>query len=214
MNRFDGVIFDLDGTLIDSNTVWERIDKQVLAQYGVFPEERELHRAAAMTYEEVLQLFIGYGINITLDEMKKRFDTLAEIEYANNITLKSGVKDYLHALKSGNCPIALATASPKRLYEPVLRNNGIYDMFDAFVTTDEVGKSKDYPDIYIEAAKRLGADTDRCIVFEDTLKAITTAARAGIYTVAVYDSCSSADEAAIRQTADRYIVSFEEMCER
>lgn len=211
MTDFDGFIFDLDGTLVDSNGVWEKIDRLVLEKNGVYLSARELRRAAAMTYEEVLELFISHGVQCTLDELKAEFNRLAIIEYRHSIFLKDGAKEYLSLLKSQGKRIALATASPRELYEPVLRNNCVYSMFDSFVTTDEIGRTKDYPDIYLEAASRLGLSPDLCVVFEDTLNGVYSARNAGMYTVAVYDEYASADIVAMRNAADRFIMSFGEM---
>lgn len=208
---FDGYIFDLDGTIIDSNGVWEKIDRIVLERNHVYLPASELRRAASMSYEEVLELFISKGLTYTLDQLKNEFDELAVKEYRYNIFLKDGVKEYLSRLKNSGKKIALATASPKRLYEPVLRNNHIYNMFDAFVTTDEVGAEKDFPDIYLTAAERLGVFPDRCVVFEDVLKGIVSASNAGMYTVAVYDKYSSGDVITLRSMADRFIMSFDEL---
>ena len=114
-------------------------------------------------------------------------------------------------LKKNNIKIALATASPKKLYEPVLRNNCIYNYFDVFCTTEEVGKSKDYPDIYLLAASEMDVSPEDCIVFEDVLKGIVSAKNAGMYTVGVFDKYSDEDIITLRMTADRFIMNFFEM---
>lgn len=211
ISDYAGFIFDLDGTLIDSNGAWEKIDRRVLEAHGVYVSDRELHSLAAMTYEEVLEFFIKKGVKITLEELKDEFDRLAVHEYRYNIFLKDGVREYLDALRKLGKKLAVATASPKRLYEPVLRNNCIYGMFDAFVTTDEVGMSKDHPDIYLEAAQRIGIAPEGCVVFEDVLKGIVSAKNAGMTAVAVYDSYSSEDFVSMRSIADSFVMSFEEM---
>lgn len=211
IDDFDGVIFDLDGTLIDSNGVWEKIDRRVLEKNGVYLSAKEIKSAAAMSYDEVLELFLSKGVNYTLDELKDEFDKMAVSEYRYRIFLKDGVRDYLDALKKRGKRIGLATASPKRLYEPVLRNNHVYGMFDAFCTTDEVGAEKDFPDVYLETASRLGIAPDRCVVFEDVLKGIASAKNGGMYAVAVYDKYSEDDFITMRNMADGFIMSFTEM---
>lgn len=211
LENYDGFIFDLDGTLIDSNSVWEKIDRIVLEQNNVYVSQAELNALAAMTYEEVLVFFKEKGLDYSLDELKDTFDSLAVKEYRYNIFLKDGVREYLETLKKLGKKLALATASPKRLYEPVLRNNCIYGMFDAFVTADEAGASKEQPDIYLLAAEKLGVFPSRCVVFEDILKGIISAKSAGMTAVAVYDKYSSEDFVSMRSIADKFIMSFEEM---
>lgn len=205
---FEGYIFDLDGTLIDSNGVWEKIDRRVLEKNHVRVSDRELRAAAAMTYEECLEFFHSKGIKCTLEELKKEFDDMAENEYRYNIFLKKGAGECLREIKAAGKKTALATASPKRLYEPVLRHNCIYGMFDAIVTTDEAGASKDHPDIYLMAAERLGLFPEQCVVFEDVLTGIVSARNAGMYTVAVYDKYSSDDVVTLRNMADKFVMEL------
>lgn len=208
---FEGYIFDLDGTLIDSNGVWEKIDRIVLERNHVYLSDREIHKAASMSYEEVLEIFLSKGLNYTLGQLKEEFDKLAVKEYRYNIFLKKGVREYLTQLRQRGKKLAIATASPRTLYEPVLRNNCIYNMFDAFVTTDEAGAEKDFPDVYLSAAEKLGVYPEKCVVFEDILKGIVSARNAGMFTVAVFDKYSSDDVITMRNIADKFIMSFDEL---
>lgn len=208
IDNYEGYIFDLDGTLIDSNGVWEKIDRKVLEKNRVRATEREIRAAAAMTYEECLEFFHSKGIKCTLEELREEFDSMAEREYRYNIFLKNGAAECLRELKNAGKKIAIATASPKRLYEPVLRHNCIYGMFDAIVTTDEAGASKDYPDVYLLAAERLGIAPEKCVVFEDVINGIVSAKNAGMYTVAVYDKYSADDVVTLRSRADMFIMEL------
>lgn len=161
-----------------------------------------------MTYEECLEFFRSKGIKCTLEELKEEFNGMAEKEYRYNIFLKNGVRELLTALKNAGKKIAVATASPKRLYEPVLRHNCIYGMFDTIVTTDEAGASKDYPDVYLLAAEKMGVAPENCVVFEDVLKGIVSAHNAGMYAVAVYDKYSAADVVTMRNIADEFVMDL------
>lgn len=208
---FDGFIFDLDGTIIDSNGVWEKIDRQIAEKNHVYLSDRELRKAAAMNYDELLELFISKGMNYSINELKDELDKIAVKEYRYNIFLKNGVREYLEALKREGKRIVLATASPQRLYEPVLRNNSVYGLFDAFASTEEAGAEKEFPDVYLLAARKIGVFPDRCAVFEDVLKGIVSAGSTGMYTVAVYDKYSAEDAVTMKEAADKYIMSFYEM---
>ena len=207
----NGFIFDLDGTLVNSNGVWESIDRKLMEKNHIRLSDRELHQAAAMTYEEVLEFFCSKGLRYTLEQLRSESNELAEKEYRYNIFLKDGAEEALRLIKARGGKIALATASPRRLYEPVLRRNCVYGMFDAFITTDEVGADKDHPDIYLKAAEMIGVPPWECMVFEDVLKGIVSAGNAGMATAAVYDGYSSEDYVTMKQIADIFLMSFRDI---
>ena len=209
--EFDAAIFDLDGTIIESNSVWEKLDVIMLNRRGIKPNDEFIKALTAMSYEEAAEEFRKLGVNISTSEFMEEIDILAEYEYAHNIKLKDGIKEYLELLKENNVKIGLATASTPKLYLSVLKNNGVYDFFDAFVTTYDVGKGKEYPDIYIETARQLGASKEKCVVFEDIFKAINTAYLAGMITVAVYDDYSALDKEKMCLISDKYIQNFNEL---
>ena len=210
-DNIEAYIFDLDGTLIDSNGVWKEIDRLIFEKNNVCLSDTELNAAAAMNYSDFLGFLRSYGIVYTLDELRSELNGYAVIKYSSEIKLKSGVKEYLDKLKKAGKRIFLATASPEKLYAPVLKNNGVYGYFDGFVTTEEAGAEKDCPDIYLLAAKKCGAEPHNCAVFEDILSGIKSAKSVGMFTVGVYDSCSADEADSIKNEADMYIMDFKEL---
>ena len=208
---FSAAIFDLDGTLIDSNSVWEKIDAKMLEKRGIRCKSSFAASLAAMTYEDVAAEMQKLGVKETTEELIREFNEMAATEYRYNIFLKDYADEYLTYLKGRGVRMPLATASPRALYEPVLRNNRAYGYFDAFCTVDDVGKSKDHPDIYLYAASKLGVSPADCVVFEDVLKGIVSAKNAGMYAVGVYDKYSAEDIVTIRAAADKFIMNFSEM---
>ena len=210
-DNIEAYIFDLDGTLIDSNGVWKEIDRLIFEKNNVCLSDSELNAAAAMNYSDFLGFLRSYGIAYTLDELKSELDGYAVIKYSSEIRLKNGVKEYLDKLKKAGKKIFLATASPEKLYAPVLKNNGVYGYFDGFVTTEEAGAEKDCPDIYLLAAKKCAAEPHNCAVFEDILSGIKSAKSVGMFAVGVYDSCSADEADSIKNAADMYIMDFKEL---
>ena len=208
---YKAAIFDLDGTLVDSNSVWEKIDRIFLDKRGIKCTDSFIHKLASMTYEDVAEEFHKLGVDETTEKIINECNELAVKEYRYNIFVKDGVVEYLDFLKKNGVMIALATASPRILYEPVLRNNHIYNYFNVFCTTDDAGKSKDYPDIYLLAASKLSVSPSECVVFEDVLKGIISAKNAGMTAIGVYDKYSDEDIITMRMTSDRFIMNFFEM---
>lgn len=209
--NYSAAIFDLDGTLIDSNPVWEKLDRIILERRNITADDAFFKKLTAMTYEDAAAEIQKLGVNISADDFKTEINELAVYEYSNNIRLKDGAENYLIHLKNSNIKITLATASPAELYVPVLKNNGVYHLFAAFTTTDEVGRSKDYPDIYIEAARKVGVIPECCMAFEDVLKGVSSAKKAGMFTVGVYDESSAGYIEEIKKASDKFIYSFNEM---
>jgi HAD superfamily hydrolase (TIGR01509 family) len=208
---FSAAIFDLDGTLIESNSLWERINKHMLQKRGIKYNESLIRKMVVMSFEESADAMRSLGATETVDELAADMLGTAAYEYRNNIFLKDNVREYLGFLQTKKVKIALATASPRTLFEPVLRNNHIFSCFDAFCTTEDAGRGKDFPDVYITAAAKLGVSPSDCVVFEDVIKGVVSAKNAGMKTVAVYDRYSGEDIVAMRLIADKFIYDFSEM---
>ena len=211
ISDFSAAIFDLDGTLADSNTVWEKLDRIILEKYGISADDEFVERLASLTYQQAADSMRKLGISISDEEFIEEINVLARIEYANNIPLKPYASELLHEMKGSGMKIVLATASPAELYEPLLRRNGIYDLFDGFITTDEVGKGKDQPDIYLKAAEIAGFPISKCVIFEDTLTAVRTASETKAYVCAVYDKYSEQDIDMIKALSDKYVYTFDKL---
>ncbi len=212
--EYKAAIFDLDGTLAESNSVWEKLDRVILERRGLSCSDEFIRKLTAMTYEDAAEELKKIGLEISTEKLMSELNELAIYEYSNNIQLKDGAMEYFDYLKAGGKKICLATASPAYLYEPVLKHNGIYDYFDSFTTTEEVGKSKDYPDVYLKAAEKADVLPEQCVVFEDVLKGIKSASAVGMIPIGVYDKYSENDMDKIKEYAAKYIFSFDEMIEK
>lgn len=209
-----GVIFDLDGTLIDSMSVWSDIDRKFLAENGVEPPSSYdvTDVVRKMTIEQAAQFFIDeFGIDLTPEQIVRRIGELVRIEYEENIPLKPGVRELLGTLDSMGIPCGIATATYRELAEAILRRCGIYERFRFLLTDADYPRGKSCSEIYLGASRLLGTSPEDTLVVEDSLHCITTAAGAGFVTAAVYDEASSAESGEIRRKADHYAGSLYEI---
>lgn len=213
MIDFKTAVFDMDGTIIDSLSVWDKIDREFLEHKRGIPVPPDyVEKIAAMScYETAVYTVSRFKLTDTPQKLMDEWQQMAIYEYSHNIRLKEGVLDYFKYLKSNNKKIVLCTSSPKDLYEPVLKNNGIYDFFDAFACTCEAGKGKGMPDVYIMAAKKANTEPMDIMVFEDILEAAASAKKAGMHVCGVFDDRSKHNTEKMKVLCDYYIHSFTEL---
>lgn len=212
ITRFKGAIFDLDGTLFDSVGIWKDVDQ-------AFFEKREIEmpddyqEAIKDMHFRTMAIYTKKRFNLS-DDINDIMDEWCELcyeEYENKIGLKDGVLEYLKHIKGSGIKIAFATANTTELSEVCLKANRIFDLFDAHAYLHETKSDKSDPDVYLLACERLELKPNECLVFEDILPGVTGAKKGGFTVCGVYDRYSQRDEDKIRQIADYYIKSFEEL---
>ena len=207
-----GVIFDLDGTLLDSMGIWEQIDIQFLSSRGFDVPEDYAQTIAPMGFLQAAEYTIRrFSLPDTPAQLVQEWNAMAERAYRETVRLKPFVKEYLTFLRERHIPLAVATASQEILYKAALENNGIYNFFDSFTTLADVRRGKAFPDIYLQAARQMKLLPEQCAVFEDIYDGITGARSGGFYTVAVYDPCSEKEKQKMQKEADLYIESFAQL---
>ena len=212
MNNIKAVIFDLDGTLIDSMGVWAQIDEEYLNDFGLEVPKNLQEEITHLTLTETAIYFKErFKIEDKIEDIINTWHLMAHNHYSHTIKLKDGVVPFLNHLKNKGIKIALATSNSIPLLEVVLRNNKIYDYFDAITTTEEVNKAKNNPDIYLLSAKKLNVNPEDCLVFEDIVQAVKGAKLAGMTVYSVYDKHSENQKEDLIKLSDRYIESFTEL---
>lgn len=208
-----GIIFDLDGTLIDSMGIWSLVDRKFLENHGkeVPPDISEIVKT--MTIKDSSEYFVKrFSLEMTWQEVSEEIQSLVKKEYYENIPLKKGVKELLCCLDEINIPYGIATATYPDMAKAALKRLGIIDRFRFILTQDEVEKGKDEPEIFIKGASLLGIENFcECMVAEDSLHCIETAKKAGFFTAAVYDSASQSKWEKIKNTADISLADISEL---
>lgn len=179
------LLFDMDGLMVDSEPLW-------------FEVEREFARARGGDWtEELGTACIGQGLANTLRVMHESFGLPVDVERDSSmivelfvarvadLTLKTGFEALLEDARARRVPRALASSSARRLVEATLARFGLGEQFDAVVTGDCVAHPKPAPDIFLEAARRLGVPARECVVLEDSLAGVRAARAAGMRVIAV-----------------------------
>ena len=206
-----GAIFDVDGTLLDSMSIWENVAADYLRSIGATPSlnlREELKTLGGKKTAEYLQK--EYGLRESAEEIRAGINGLLEDFYFNTAPLKDGAADVLDTLRGRGVKMCVATATDKYLIEPALKRCGILDYFGYVFTCGEENTSKSRPDIYLRAAEFMETQVNETLVFEDALYAAKSAKAAGFPVVGIYDFWMREDEAQIRSLCDVYIESWPE----
>ena len=182
------VLFDADGTLMDSIASWRKALKTVLGRRGFPYSEEDFKVLIPLTTKEGgAYLKEKYGFAETGDEIAAEYLGLVEGFYATEVELKKGVREALEYYAGRDIPMAIVTSSERILIEAACKRHGISQYFQGLYICSELGTSKRKPDIFVNTAKVLGAEPEETLVYEDSDYAIETAVKAGCIVIKVID---------------------------
>ncbi len=206
------LIFDFDGTLVDSMPKWAGIMLQVLKENNIVYPNDIIKTITPLGYSGTAEYYVTHlGLKKSINEIVSRMHELAIYEYSNNISAKDTVKDTLNILKVNGYSLNVLTASPHPSLDPCLKRNCLYDLFDNVWTCEDFGMTKSDVRIYHCAANMLGTSTDKCVFFDDNYNAVSTAKKAGMTVVGVYDDSSFEYTSDMLEICDKYIYKLSEI---
>ncbi len=206
-----GVIFDLDGTLLDSMPVWYDIGCLYLQKLRLepAPDLREQLKTKSLL-QSAQYLKEEYQLPYDEQEIMQQINSLLEEHYKKHIPPKPYVPEFLQNLLRAGSKLCVATATDRYLVEAALDRLGLSGYFSFILTCGEVGCGKDQAVIFEKALELLGTPKEETLIFEDALYAIRTAKNAGFKVIGIYDSSSENDMETIKAIADDYIFSYQE----
>ncbi|MGW6303811.1 HAD family hydrolase [Streptomyces niveus] len=194
------VVFDLDGTLVDSEPNYYEAGRRLLARHGVpdFSWEHHTRYIGISTRETLEGLRAEYGIGAPVDELLVLKDRLyLELARASTEVFPE-MRKFVELLYAQGVPMAVASGSSRAAIEAVLGATGLDPYVTLYVSAEEVPHGKPEPDVFLEAARRLGADPADCVVLEDAAPGVLAARAAGMRCVAVPYVAGTADDPAFR----------------
>lgn len=183
----EAVIYDMDGLLVDSEPWWRVAETNVFGKLSVAPSEADFERMMGNRIQEVIQQWYDkhpwpdFSIEKTQNEI---VDEVARLVIAN-ATLLPGVVESLQFFIDKKITIALASSSPLRLIRQLMTHYGIYDAFSVVCSAEYESFGKPHPAVFLSAARHLGTDPLRCLVFEDSFNGVIAAKAARMKCIAV-----------------------------
>lgn len=203
------VIFDLDGSLVDSMWLWREIDIEFLGARGMELPEDFQQKIEGMSFTETaIYSKERFQLTETVEELKEIWNAMAMDKYAHEVPFKPHAEKFLKHCKERGIPMGIATSNSRELVQAVSDALGLHNYIETIVTSCEVNRGKPAPDVYLEVARRLQVKPEECLVFEDIPAGIMAGKAAGMTTCAVEDAYSADMIGEKQRLADYYITDY------
>lgn len=198
-----GVIFDADGTLLDSMKFWDSTVVDLIKSTGVTPNDKLTEILTPMSMIEGAEYIKReYNLPFSVEYIVSEENKIIEEFYFNKVKMRGGTVEFLEYLKSKNIPMTIATATDRYLIVGALKHLCISQYFKDVISCSDVGDGKSSPKVYLAACGVMNTKPCETLVAEDSLSALTTAKNAGFKTMAVFDSTQRNFWEKLRSMAD------------
>jgi len=214
--KYKAVIFDLDGTLIDSMGIWIKIDKEYLEIRNIpVPDNLFKDVKTGNSFTEICQYFKDkFDLPESIEMIGAEWTDMVEEHYKTDIKLKPGAIELIEFLHVNTVKMGIGTSNSKYLAKTVLQANNVLQYFESIVAGCEEIKGKPYPDIFLNSAEELRIDPAKCLVIEDTLQGVIAAHNGGMDAFAIFDDNDTHDVEKLKLEADFYAEDFQEILEK
>ena len=206
-------IFDMDGTLVDSLmlwvVLWSTFGERYLNDKSFVPSVEDDKKVRTLTLKDAMYLIHkNYKLGESGEELLALANTIMNEFYANSVELKSGVREFLEYCQNKGVKMCVASATAPELIDVAMKHCDIEKYFLKVFSCGTIGKGKDEPDVFLQAAEFLCAEIKETWMFEDSLVAIETATKIGMPTVGIYDRYNFGQDR-IKKIATEYIAEGE-----
>ena len=210
---FKGIVFDLDGTILDSTGIWAQIDKKFFEKRGMKVPEDYDESIAGMSVEESARYTKSrWKIKESPEEIVDEWNESIRSQYFDKIQLKPGAKEFIAMLKGKGVKMGIATALNEELMIACLTRLNVYDSFDAAISVDMINKGgKKTAEVYLAAMKKMELLPQSCLVFEDTLAGVKEALKTGATVYCMSDEASRKLHPEIEKIADSLFENYYEL---
>jgi HAD superfamily hydrolase (TIGR01509 family) len=210
VSAVDAVVFDLDGVIVDSEQVWDDVREAFVTQAGGTYTEAATRAMTGMSSPEWSRYLVeDLGVPLTPDQANAEVVRRMLERYGEAPPLIPGAVDAVRRV-GARWPLAIASSANRELIDVVVAAAGLADLIRVSVSSEEVGRGKPAPDVYLEAARRLGVDAPRCAAVEDSHNGLRSARAAGMRVIAVPNLHFPPDGEALAQ-ADVVLASIAEL---
>jgi HAD superfamily hydrolase (TIGR01509 family) len=205
------VVFDMDGVLVDTEHLWDEVREELTTEWGgrYTPEAQEAMMGMS-SLEWSRYLHETVGLREPPETINAEVVRRMLARYEVDLPVVPGAVEAVRRLDGEGFRLAVASSSNRELIDAVLRRIELAALFEATVSSEEVGRGKPAPDVYIEAARRLDVAPEKCAAIEDSASGIRAARAAGMRVVA-YPNRHYPPSAGILSTADAVIASLDEL---
>jgi HAD superfamily hydrolase (TIGR01509 family) len=205
------VVFDLDGVLVETEQIWDAVREQLVRERGGrWGPQAQADMMGMSSPEWSRYLAEELGVAMTPEAINREVVARVSARYRDALPLHEGAVEVVRTL-AGEWPLGLASSSNRPVIDLVLELAGLADCFAATVSSEEVARGKPAPDVYLEAAARLGVAPAACVAVEDSASGLRSAAAAGMRVVAVPNRAYPPPPDLLRRLADVVVGDLREL---